>query len=250
MNVQIHRVVIAAAACAVVACANAASAQTCAQPNVPAGVVRSVDPETPAMAVQQGIKGDVQVVVSLDEQSRITGAVVQSSPSKILNQVALDAARASTFQTEVWDCRPVAADYLSIVPFDPDSEPSAAIAGKPGAPTLKVVERGRAARAPDLAVIRVMFASHGTDDDAALAVDRAADGRFRASLRAQGIADTAVTDEAGRRFPAVRGMSDATVRRTVEVRVVRFAAGQPPMVPLPAALEVRAAVAAEYALFY
>ena len=64
------------------------------------------------MAQQQGIQGVVQVVVSLSADSRVTGTRVQSSPSAILNSAALFAARASTFQTEIRDCKPIASDLI------------------------------------------------------------------------------------------------------------------------------------------
>ena len=71
----------------------------------------------PAMAQQQGITGDVTVLVSLDEGSHITSSSIESSPSKILNSAALSAARQSTFQTEIRDCKPIAATYRFVVTF-------------------------------------------------------------------------------------------------------------------------------------
>ncbi|GAC1659937.1 MAG: hypothetical protein NVS4B13_06470 [Candidatus Elarobacter sp.] len=90
---------------------------SCARPNVDARTVRAVEPETPAMAQSQGIQGTVQVVVSLDATSRVTSVRVQSSPSAVLNSEALRAARQSQFQTEIRDCKPIAADYLFSVDF-------------------------------------------------------------------------------------------------------------------------------------
>ena len=89
----------------------------CAQPNVPATALRPAVPEVPPMAQQQGITGTVQVVVSLDADSRVTATRIRSSPSAILNAAALTAARQSTFQTEMRDCRPVPADYLMSIDF-------------------------------------------------------------------------------------------------------------------------------------
>lgn len=89
----------------------------CGRANAPAITIRSVEPDTPPMAAQQGISGTVQVVVSLDAQSRVTATRVQSSPSAILNEAALTAARESTFQTEIRGCRPVAADFIFSVEF-------------------------------------------------------------------------------------------------------------------------------------
>ena len=91
--------------------------QSCPRPNVPATTIHAVEPDTPAMAQQQGIQGTVQVIVSLDQNSHVTATRVQSSPSAILNSAALSAARQSTFQTEVRDCKPIAADYIFSVDF-------------------------------------------------------------------------------------------------------------------------------------
>src|SRR5437870_5653114 len=77
---------------------------TCARPNVPATTLRAVEPDTPQIAQQQGISGTVQVIVSLDSSSHVTGTRIQTSPSAVLNSAALSAARQSTFQTEIRDC--------------------------------------------------------------------------------------------------------------------------------------------------
>ena len=89
----------------------------CARPNVPAGTDHAVEPDMPAMAQQQGVQGDVQVVVSLSENDKVTSASVRSSPSALLNQAALSAARQSTFHTEIRDCKKIAADYIFVVTF-------------------------------------------------------------------------------------------------------------------------------------
>lgn len=90
---------------------------SCARPNVAATTLRPAAPDTPALAQQQGIAGTVQVVVSLDAQSRVVGTRIQSSPSAVLNQAALAAARGSQFRTEIRNCDPVAADYIFSVDF-------------------------------------------------------------------------------------------------------------------------------------
>jgi protein TonB len=92
--------------------------QACARPNVNATTVRAAEPDMPAMAQQQGIQGTVQVKVSLDAASHVTSVSIYSSPSALLNQAALTAARQSTFQTEIQNCKPIAADYLFSVEFD------------------------------------------------------------------------------------------------------------------------------------
>jgi hypothetical protein len=90
----------------------------CAVPNVTAHAVklatvdvRRIPPQTP--------NGTVKVIVHLDEQSRVTSARIQSSPSANLNSLALDVARASQFQTEVRACKPIAADYMFTVTIGP-----------------------------------------------------------------------------------------------------------------------------------
>lgn len=90
---------------------------SCARPNVPATTVRAQEPDMPAMAQQQGISGTVNVVVSLSATSQVTGTKIQSSPSVLLNSAAQAAARQSTFQTEIRDCKPIAADYIFSVEF-------------------------------------------------------------------------------------------------------------------------------------
>jgi TonB family protein len=90
---------------------------SCAQPNVDAHVVNPVNPETPAIAQQQGITGEVTVLLSLDENSKIVSATVVKTPSAILNNAALASARQSTFKTKVVNCKPVADSYRFIVEF-------------------------------------------------------------------------------------------------------------------------------------
>jgi TonB family protein len=89
----------------------------CARPNVSATSLHPAEPATPPMAQQQGIQGTVQVVVSLNAQSEVVGTRIQTSPSAILNSAALAAARQSTFQTEILNCKPIAADYIFSVDF-------------------------------------------------------------------------------------------------------------------------------------
>jgi len=91
--------------------------QACAHPNVEPTTLHAVEPDTPPMAQQQGITGTVEVIVSLDASSKVVGARIGKSPSGILNNAALQAARQSTFQTQVRDCKAIAADYIFTVDF-------------------------------------------------------------------------------------------------------------------------------------
>ncbi len=90
---------------------------SCARPNVPATTLHAIEPDTPAVAQQHGISGQVQVIVALDEQSHVLSTSIGSSPSAVLNQAALQAAQQSTFRTEIRDCKPIASRYLFTVDF-------------------------------------------------------------------------------------------------------------------------------------
>ena len=90
---------------------------SCVRPDVPAATLHAAEPEMPSLAQQQGIHGTVDVAVSLDAQSRVVDAAVQSSPSRLLDGAALAAARASQFRTETHACVPIPARYLFRVDF-------------------------------------------------------------------------------------------------------------------------------------
>ena len=90
-------------------CANGGSTPTatpCTTPDVVPQVLRLAQPDTPPLAQQQGITGDVVVRVTLDGSGTATAAQVQQSPSAILNNAALSAARASTYQPGLVSCKP------------------------------------------------------------------------------------------------------------------------------------------------
>jgi TonB family protein len=95
----------------------AATRPPCANPNVPPKTLNAVAPDTPDIARQQGITGVVEVKVDLNEKSQITGVSIYRSPNPVLNKPAMDAAKASKFQTEVQNCLPLASSYLYRVEF-------------------------------------------------------------------------------------------------------------------------------------
>jgi TonB family protein len=78
----------------------------CTVPDQAPRIVNQVQPDSPPMAQQQGITGDVVVRVTLDALGAVAAASVWSSPSAILNQAALQAARASTYQPGLQGCKP------------------------------------------------------------------------------------------------------------------------------------------------
>lgn len=83
-----------------------ASAPACTVADRAPQIVNQVQPDVPPMAQQQGITGDVVVRVTVDASGAVTNAVIQSSPSAILNAAALAAARASTYQAGMQNCQP------------------------------------------------------------------------------------------------------------------------------------------------
>lgn len=87
-----------------------ADAPACARPNVPATTIHAVEPVVPGIAQRSNVGGQVRVVVSLDAGSHVVGARIATSTNALLDGAALDAARASVFQTEIRDCGPVAYD--------------------------------------------------------------------------------------------------------------------------------------------
>jgi TonB family protein len=176
---------------AVVTGARAQDAPSCARPNMPAAVLRPGVPDTPAMAQQQGIAGTVQVVVSLDPNSRVVGTRIQSSPSAILNNAALSAARASVFQTEIRNCVPIASDFILNVAFD--SVPGIITPAKVDQRPIAVVTgQGVATRPPDVAYVSAGIITNDDDAAAAAAKNDAIYAALRTQVKTLGVDDAAL----------------------------------------------------------
>ena len=92
-------------------------ADACIAENFPAYTISSSSPAT--LDVPPRTRGTVVVLVGLDEQSNVVSAAIYSSPSANLNGYALETARMSRFQTEIRNCRPIAARYLFSVDIQP-----------------------------------------------------------------------------------------------------------------------------------
>jgi len=73
------------------------------------------------------------VTITLDAQSRVTAAAIAQSPSPLLNDAALAAARASQFQTAIRDCVPVGDTFNFIVMFQAPGTAGAAPTVAPAA---------------------------------------------------------------------------------------------------------------------
>ena len=90
----------------------------CAVADVPASTVRAMEPgPPPAEAMQYGIQGRVEVLVSLDAAGRVVNTAIKKSPSALLNGVALTSARESTYRPALHDCKPVPSEYTFTVEF-------------------------------------------------------------------------------------------------------------------------------------
>jgi len=87
-------------------------------PNADPHMINGASVDTPEMAKQQGISGQVEVQVSLDAAGKVTGTSIIKSPSAMLNSAAIEAAHESTFAPEIADCKPVAGTYKFIAVFD------------------------------------------------------------------------------------------------------------------------------------
>jgi TonB family protein len=157
---------------------------SCAHPNLPATAVQAATALTPPMAEQQGIKGDVQVVVTLDADSHVIATRILSSPNAVLNAEALAAARRSSFNTEVRDCRPIATNYIYTVRF---TDPVVVVKTAAGESTLTVVAQGTVKRAPNAAVVAVKIVTHDDAPDKVTGPNDAAYDELKANLRALGI---------------------------------------------------------------
>ena len=90
---------------------------TCPQPYVATSLTHTATPHIPAMAFQQGIAGSVHVGVALDERGAYTAGQVISSPSAVLDQAALDAAKRSSFTPAIFRCQPSPSGYEVTIEF-------------------------------------------------------------------------------------------------------------------------------------
>jgi protein TonB len=92
---------------------------SCAQPQVAARVVDTVEPRVPDVAREEHAVGVANVRVDLDERGAVLGVTVAKSAGNVaLDAAALDAARRSTYAAAIVDCRPEGGSYLFRVEFD------------------------------------------------------------------------------------------------------------------------------------
>jgi hypothetical protein len=90
---------------------------SCAVPNAPATTLKADEPAYPAAAIASRASGIVQVIVILDDHSRVMWTDVAKSDNPVFNDEAVRAARLSTYRAAIRNCKPVAARYLFTVDF-------------------------------------------------------------------------------------------------------------------------------------
>jgi TonB family protein len=89
--------------------------------DAPPRTISAAQPETPAVAQQQGVTGRVTVEVTIDSRGKVVRTTVASSPSQLLNHAAIVAAAQSTFAPAIRSCRPISGTYDFLVDFKAES---------------------------------------------------------------------------------------------------------------------------------
>jgi outer membrane biosynthesis protein TonB len=87
----------------------------CATPDRAGRTVKAYEPET---AENFTLKGDVVVVVTIDEKDHLIGAeILESSGSGDMDNIAVGAAMRSQFAGATFRCRPIVGEYRFVVSF-------------------------------------------------------------------------------------------------------------------------------------
>jgi protein TonB len=93
---------------------------SCSQPHVDPTTKNAVLPDYPEIAREQGASGTAEVKVTLDANGAVLAASIQQGTgSKVLDDAAIVAAKASTFSPEIDNCQPVGGVYLFRADFTP-----------------------------------------------------------------------------------------------------------------------------------
>ena len=90
----------------------------CSSPYADAATIAKFTPETPQIALDQGLSGVAQVKVDLSADGRVLDAsIFASTGSSILDHAAVDAAKRTTYAPKIVDCARVPGSYLFRVEF-------------------------------------------------------------------------------------------------------------------------------------
>jgi uncharacterized protein YggE len=190
----------------------------CRRPSVPAITLRAAEPVLPWTVTRLGLSGTVIVRITLDAQSHITDAQVQSSTVEQLRAPAFEAARRSVFQTEVRDCVPRPGTYLFSVDIVNDLPP-AYVDEKSNPPVAVVNGRGSVDAPVGPTSLSLEFAAEDTDAAPALAAVDAAYTRFQAKMTERGFSWYGVTQYRRSRGGWRTTASPAKVGYFAELRV-------------------------------
>lgn len=79
-------------------------------------MISSVTPDYPDTAAELGVQGTVMVKLWVDTLGTVTTAMIQKSPSPLLDSAAFNAALATKFKPALFDGKPQGVWY--IVPFE------------------------------------------------------------------------------------------------------------------------------------
>lgn len=90
----------------------------CSSPYADAATITKFTPETPQLALDQGLSGVAQVKVDLSADGRVLDAgIFESTGSSILDHAAVDAAKRTTYTPKIVECSRVPGSYLFRVEF-------------------------------------------------------------------------------------------------------------------------------------
>jgi len=92
-------------------------AHACHTPDAASRTLQIGNLNTPAIAANTGVTGEVEVSVALKSDSTIAGLAIRKTANPILNESALAAAEDSVFQSSIHNCRPLGGTYLFVVEF-------------------------------------------------------------------------------------------------------------------------------------
>lgn len=89
----------------------------CPLADIPPTVLQAAEPNTPLAAMQNRVSGIVDVLVSLDAQGHVVDATVTRSPSPLVNDASISAARRSRYQPALHDCKGAPGKYTFSVEY-------------------------------------------------------------------------------------------------------------------------------------
>ncbi len=99
-----------------------ADAPSCREANRAPKVIAASKPSDPPDALKLKLKGNVEVIIRLADDGTVRLATASSGPEQ-LRKSAEDAARSTTFEPELKDCRKIGGLYTFVVEYDYTNPP-------------------------------------------------------------------------------------------------------------------------------